>query len=287
MDIGIGLPNGLAGVRGRELLEWATAAEERGFSVLGTIGRIVYDTHEELIALAAAAAVTERIGLMSTVMIAPPREPALLAKQAATLDHISEGRFRLGMATGWRPDDYAVMGASFDNRGAALDELIDVLRATWSRQALEGAETPVGPPPYTEGGPPIVLGAGAGRALERSGARADAWLSAPSTPDAIAANYETVREAAERAGRPAPRLLAAVYYGLGDAQDEVDHNVESYYSFGGPDFVKMLQGVVLRSPDAITETLAGLESVGVEEVCMWPEARGLRQLNELADIVGL
>jgi alkanesulfonate monooxygenase SsuD/methylene tetrahydromethanopterin reductase-like flavin-dependent oxidoreductase (luciferase family) len=287
MDIGIGLPNALAGVRGRELVDWAAVADERGFSVLGTIGRIVYHTHEEMIVAAAAAAATERIHMMSTVMIAPPREPALLAKQAATLDHIAEGRFRLGMGTGWRADDYAVMGASFDDRGAALDELIDALHATWSGKALEGAEAPVGPPPYTDGGPPIVLGGGTGRALERAGRRADAWLSAPAAPDDIAASYATVRAAAERAGRPAPRLLAAVYYALGDVQDEVDRNVESYYGFGGSDLVRVIRGVVLRSPEAITETLSALEHVGVEEVCLWPQARGLDQLHALADIAGL
>jgi len=139
------------------------------------------------------------------------------------------------------------MGASFAERGAALDELIDALRATWSGQALKGAERPVGPPPYTEGGPPIVLGGGADRALERAGRRADAWLSAPAAPDDIATSYATVQAAAERAGRPAPRLLAAAYYELGDVQEEVDRNVASYYGFGGPDLVETMRGVVLRS----------------------------------------
>jgi alkanesulfonate monooxygenase SsuD/methylene tetrahydromethanopterin reductase-like flavin-dependent oxidoreductase (luciferase family) len=285
MDIGIGLPNALAGVRGRELVEWAQAAEQRGFSMLGTIGRIVFHTHEELIALTGAAAVTERIGLMSTVMVSPPRQPALLAKQAATLDHISEGRFRLGMAAGARPDDYAVMGAAFDDRGADLDKLIDQLQAIWDNKAIDGADTPIGPEPYTEGGPSIVLGGGSPRALERAGQRADAWISAPSAPDDIAANYEKVRAAAEQHGRPAPRLLAAYYFALGDVADEVRDNVSTYYRFLGPDLVDVIHNSVLRTPDAITQTLSALEDVAVDEVCLWPQARTLDQLNALADIV--
>ena len=67
----------------------------------------------------------------------------------------------------------------------------------------------------------------------------------------------------------------------------VDRNVESYDSFAGPDLVGMIRNTVLRSPDAITERLAALEDVGVEEVCLWPQARGLDQLHGLANTGGL
>lgn len=285
MDVGIGLPNALDGVRGRHLIDWSEAAEQRGFSVLGTIGRIVFDTHEELIAFAAAAAVTERIGLMSSVMIAPPRQSALLAKQAATLDHLSQGRFRLGIGTGWRRDDYAVMGAGFDDRGRLLDAQLDALRRTWHRQPLDGAQDPVGPAPFTDGGPPIVLGGGGVRALERVGRRADAYLAPPAPADQVAKLYARVREAAEAADRPAPRLLAARYFALGEVDEEVRHNVTSYYSFGGPDFVEQTYDSVLRTPGAVTEALRSYADVGVEELCLWPVAAGHDQLHALADAV--
>lgn len=285
MDVGIGLPNSLQGVRGRALVEWAASADERGFSVLGSIGRFVFDTHDEMVTFAAAAAVTERIELMSTVMLGPPRQAALLAKQAATLDHIAQGRFRLGMGVGIRHDDYHVMGASFDNRGAAMDALLDALETTWSRNPLPAADAPVGPAPYTEGGPPIVLGGGSGRALIRAGERADAWISSLGAPGDIAANYEKVRAAAEKADRPAPRFIASAYFALGDVEPEVRRNVESYYAFGGTEFIEMIHSSVLRTPQEITQTLSVLEDVGAEEVCLWPQARGINQVTDLADIV--
>jgi len=118
MDVGIGLPNAVRGVDRAGIVEWAIRAERLGFSTLGTIDRVVYDNYESLIALSAAAAVTERIRLATDILIAPLRaNTALLAKQAATLNHLSEGRLVVGLAVGGREDDYAVSGVDFHSRG--------------------------------------------------------------------------------------------------------------------------------------------------------------------------
>src|ERR671924_1915301 len=118
MDVGIGLPNSVRGVDRAGIVDWARAAEAAGFSSLGTIDRVVYGNYESLIALAAAAAVTERIRLVTDIMIAPLRaNTALLAKQAATIDHLSGGRLVLGLAPGGREDDYQVSAVDFRARG--------------------------------------------------------------------------------------------------------------------------------------------------------------------------
>jgi alkanesulfonate monooxygenase SsuD/methylene tetrahydromethanopterin reductase-like flavin-dependent oxidoreductase (luciferase family) len=86
MEIGIGLPTTIPGVRGHEVIEWARRADAAGFSTLGTIDRLTYPNYEPLVALAAAAAVTERIRLTTAILIVPYRESAaVLAKQAATI----------------------------------------------------------------------------------------------------------------------------------------------------------------------------------------------------------
>src|ERR1700760_263217 len=98
MDIGIGLPNTVAGTEGRTLVDWARQAEEAGFSTLGTIGRLVYPNYEELICLSAAAAVTSQIRLTTSVLLAPLyTNAALLAKQAGALGRPAGGRLGLGM----------------------------------------------------------------------------------------------------------------------------------------------------------------------------------------------
>ena len=89
MRIGIGLPNTVPGTPGRLLVEWAARAEGRGFSTLATIDRIAYPSYESLVTLAAAAAVTERIALMTNILLSPTRNPVLLAKESASVDQLS------------------------------------------------------------------------------------------------------------------------------------------------------------------------------------------------------
>src|SRR5437763_3382509 len=106
MKVGIGLPNAAPGTTGAQLTQWAWRADAAGFSTLGTIDRITYPNLDPLTALAAGTAVTERIGLATTILIAPYRvNAAVLAKQAASVQAISGGRLTLGMAVarpvGW------------------------------------------------------------------------------------------------------------------------------------------------------------------------------------------
>ncbi|MGH9247442.1 MAG: LLM class flavin-dependent oxidoreductase [Acidimicrobiales bacterium] len=231
MDIGIGLPNALVDVQGPRLIEWAVRAERAGFSVLGTIGRIVYHSHEELIAFAAAAGATSRIEMMSTVMVGP-RQPVLLAKQSATLSAASDGRFRLGLGIGGRDDDWLALGVNPTRRGARLEALIATCRSVWAGEPPEGAENPVGPRPVN---PRIVLGGYTESAWRRAGRLADGFVAGPMPPEAVAHAFGVVRQGADDAGRATPALYAARYFALGDeAQDEADRNAASYLRLRRP-----------------------------------------------------
>jgi hypothetical protein len=154
MKIGIGLPNVIPGTGGRRLLGWAQRAEELGFDSLGVIDRVVYDSYEPLLALAMAAAVTERIELVTNVVIAPLRNTVMLAKQAASLDRASGGRLTLGLGLGGRDDDFLACGLPTRERGRRLDAQLDELRRIWQ-------DTDIGPAPARPGGPRVLLGGGA------------------------------------------------------------------------------------------------------------------------------
>jgi alkanesulfonate monooxygenase SsuD/methylene tetrahydromethanopterin reductase-like flavin-dependent oxidoreductase (luciferase family) len=143
VEIGIGLPNAVPGVGRAGIVDWARRAEAAGFSSLGTLDRIAYGNYESLIALAAAAAVTERIRLATDILIAPLRaNTALLAKQALTIDHLAGGgRVVLGLAPGGRQDDYELGGIDFAERGRIFDRQLEALGR------LLGGEGGVGAPP--------------------------------------------------------------------------------------------------------------------------------------------
>ena len=119
MKIGIGLPTTVPGRGGELVVQWARRAEAAGFSSLGVVDRVAYDAWEPLASLAAAAAVTESVRLVSMVLIGPIHNTALLARQAATVDVISNGRLTLGLGIGARHEDYRVSGADPAKRGTS------------------------------------------------------------------------------------------------------------------------------------------------------------------------
>src|SRR5712691_5614109 len=131
MQIGVGLPNGVPGTDGQLLIEWACQADEGPFSSLGVVDRLVYDSYEPLITLAAAAAVTQRVKLVTTIVIAPLHNTSMLAKAVASLDALSGGRLILGLAVGARKEDYVAAGIDYQARGKQLTEQLVTLRSLW------------------------------------------------------------------------------------------------------------------------------------------------------------
>ena len=144
MEIGIGLPATIPGVAGQQIVDWARRADQGPFSSLGIIDRLVYPNYEPLVTLAAAAAVTQRVRLMTTVLLAPLRSAGELAKAAASLDALSDGRLTLGLGVGGRSDDFTAGSASFHDRGQRFDEQLEVLHQVWAGEPVVGTG-PIGP----------------------------------------------------------------------------------------------------------------------------------------------
>jgi alkanesulfonate monooxygenase SsuD/methylene tetrahydromethanopterin reductase-like flavin-dependent oxidoreductase (luciferase family) len=276
MKISIGLPTALPGTEGHLFAEWAIRAEKAGFASLGTIGRTVYDSYDELIVLAACASVTRRIGLATTVLIAPPRETVLLAKQASSLHCLSGGRLCLGLGVGWREDDFSVVGADWSRRGSTLDAQLAKLKEIWSGDQIGPLQQPRVPE--------LMLGGAAPAALERAGRWADAYMAGPFETPVIAGYAQAVAAAAQRWGRPRPRFVTSRYFGLGDPQ-WVDRNVQAYFDIGGPAAVAGARAGVLESPEAIRQVLDEHRQIGADECCLWVQIPQLEQIDRLAEIV--
>jgi alkanesulfonate monooxygenase SsuD/methylene tetrahydromethanopterin reductase-like flavin-dependent oxidoreductase (luciferase family) len=281
MDVGIGLPNAVRGVDRRGTVEWARRAEAAGFSSLGTIDRIVYPNYESLISLAAAAAVTERIRLVTDILIAPLRtNTALLAKQAATIDQLSGGRLVLGLAVGGRQDDYEVSGADFASRGKTFDRQLEELGALWR------GDRGVGPPPARGDRPTLLIGGASDAALRRAARHADGWTLGGGTPDAFVERSEKLRAAWAAEGRDGePRTMALVYFALGDdAEEAARANLGHYYAFLGEYADQIVVGAA-KDEDAVKRYLSAFEQVGVDEVICFPTSTDPEQVDLLARVV--
>lgn len=279
MQIGVALPAGIPEAEGKLIVEWAIRAEGRNFSHLASIDRVSYGNYEPFTVLSAAAAVTRRVRLATTIVIAPLRNTALLAKQAASLDRLSSGRLVLGVGLGPREDDYEVAGVDYKSRGRRLSEQLADLRRHWEDDII-------GPRPLRPGGPPILVGGSSGPAFARMARYADGYIHGGGPPRAFARAAREARAAwidAERPGQP--QLWGQGYFALGGAADSGARYLRNYYAFTGP-FAEKVVANLLTTREAVVEYVRGYEEAGCEELCLLPAVAALEQLDRLADALG-
>lgn len=285
MNTGIGLPSMLPGTDGATVVRWAEAAEAAGFTSLTTTDRIAYGNQEPLMALSAAAAVTQHVKLMPTVLLVAVRQPVLLAKQLASLDVISNGRVVLGAGVGGREDDFAIAGMPFRSRARRFEESIELMRRVWNGEPVGEAGVTVGPKPVQRGGPPILIGAIADQAIARVGKFADGFIRTGG-PEGAEKSLEIVRKSWEENGRKGkPKLVTNLYFALGEeAAPKGRAYMMDYYSFAGPAAERIASGL-LTTVDEVANAMQGLQKLGFDEVNFWPTVADLRQVRLLAEAV--
>ncbi|MFN8152246.1 MAG: LLM class flavin-dependent oxidoreductase [Solirubrobacterales bacterium] len=281
MDLSIGLPNAVPGTTGDDITEFARRAEARGFKSLGTIDRIVYENYEPLVALAAAAAVTERIGLLTSVLLGPLRpNGATLAKQTQSLHALSGGRFTLGIGLGGRADDYAAAGADMSTRGDVMDELLSELKRVWD-------DSDIGP--NNEGRPGLLVGGAVQASYDRVARWGDGWIAGGAPPDQFAEAASAVKENWSAAGRDgAPHLACLSYYALGDtAEEDAKRYLTDYYGFLGDELAAMIAASAAKDADTVKGYVQAFEGVGCDELVFFPCSSDPAQVDLLADAAGL
>jgi probable F420-dependent oxidoreductase len=235
-----------------------------------------------LTCLAAIAGRTDRVRLMTGVLIAPLRPPALLAKAAATLDVISGGRLDLGVGTGWLAKEYEASGLDFGERGRLLDDALDACTALWAggptdfdSPRLHFEDVYCEPRPVQEGGVPFWIGGELHkRNLARIVRRCSGWIPSPTARRReIAAGIETLEAALEAAGRdpaevrvrigvPPPRegRDGAGQSGAAQGGAAVERSMErlgEVRELGATDFYAPLS-YLCPDPDAAPDFIAGL-----------------------------
>ncbi len=281
MEVGVALPNAIPGASGDQLTEWARRAEVRGFSSLGTIDRVVYDNYEPLVALAAAAVVTERIGLATTVLLAPLREnAAALAKQALSVNALSDGRLTLGVGLGARDDDYEHSRLELRRRGKRFDAMLERIKEVWDGDEIG---------PARGRAPRLVIAGHADAAYARAARFGDGWIAAGSGPEMARDGIESARAAWRDAGRAGePHLMALAYFSLGErAEEDVRDNLEHYYAWLGEEIAGMIAGSAAKDAATVAQYVATYEEIGCDELIFCPSSADPTQVDLLADAAGL
>lgn len=146
MDIGIALPTMCRGYDRAATIDWCRLAEAGPVSSISCGERMAFHNPEMWTTLAAAAAITERVRIIANLSVLPAHPVPLVAKQAATLDVLSGGRFTLGVGVGGRADDYRSLGTGFGRRHERLERAVAELRTLWAGEPPPGATDPIGPP---------------------------------------------------------------------------------------------------------------------------------------------
>lgn len=281
MNVGIGLPIDDPAL----LLTWAQRADAGPFSTLGLLDRLVHHNPEPLVALGVLAGATSRIRVQTEVLLAPLRETALLAKQAATLDRMTGGRLVLGLGIGGRDDDHLAAGVDKRTRGRRLDHQMATMRRLWSGEPYGDGAGPIGPAPARPGGPEVLFGGFKPVAIERVARWGDGFLAA-AAPSWAGGLFDTARRFWREYGRDGePRIVAQVNVALGP--DDVVHDaraaMHAYYTFTGM-ADRMVAGM-LTTPAGIREAIAAFADLGADEVMLYCYGRDPNQVDRLADLL--
>jgi probable F420-dependent oxidoreductase len=277
MDYGLVLPS-LGDDANRDGINAAIElAGEHGFTDVWATDHLLIDhagaedygrIYEAVTTLAWIAGRSREIRLGASVIVAPMRNAVVIAKQLATLDALSEGRLIAGFGVGWNAAEFANVGVAdrFHERGAYTEETIALCRHLWSgtREPFHGRfhefeDFFFQPLPAQGANVPIWLGGRDERALRRAGRLADAYHASAASPAALGQRIPVVREAAESAGRPMPRLSAR-------ARVELGAGAESFYTMHG-------------SAAEVASEIRAFEALGVDHLALaFPprDAKGLR-----------
>lgn len=293
MQISMTLPTMVAHDRA-DTIGWCRAIDEGPWASLAVPERVTYPSHAWTVELAAAAALTDRVRLWTTIIVLPAHDAVDVAKQLASVDRLSEGRLTVGVGVGGREHDYRAIGGSYERRWARMDEQVATMRRIWAGEPpFEGAD-PVGPPPVQAGGPPFVAGVMGPKALARA-ARWAVGVDDASTVfgvdrAATAEAFDRIRSAwAEQGRSDAPHISASLWYALGeDADARLRTYGYDYMRIFGHGLAETMSSMLSTStPAALRTAVDTLADLGCDELFLVPTTIELDELSRTREALGI
>jgi probable F420-dependent oxidoreductase len=273
----------------------ARKCEEIGLHSFWVIDRIVYDNLEPLTLLAAAAAVTTKIRLGTSVLLAALRHPTLLAKTVATLDFLSGGRMTLGMGFGSRENDFTSVGLPFERRGGRAEELVALVKRLWTEEGVtykgrfyQVENVTIGPRPIQSPHPPIWMGGSAETALKRAARLADGYICGSSAIPEFPTLWEKISGFAVAAGRDPNKIAKAAltFMAIDDNKAKAVEACEAYLKrYYGKVRLDVGKTFVVGSPEECAERIRAAFAKGIETLIIGAVIPELTQLDLLGEKV--
>ena len=275
------------------LKQWAKVIDEGPFSSLCWGERVAFANPDSLTLLGAVSAWTDRVRLVTTVVVPQLHDPVLLAKALATGDMLSGGRLTVGLGVGGRHEDYVAAGA--DPSTQTMRQMADrvaVMKRVWSGEKVTDSVLPIGPPPVQSGGPELLVGT-IGPKTVRSAATWAAGLAGTTLDLDVAKQnelFDVARSAWAQAGRPAPHLATSFWFALGDqetARAQVHHHLRRYMNWIPAEFVDAMAPTTgwAGTEDELVEVLRRFAEIGTDEVHLIPTSSDVGQLRRVAEVI--
>jgi alkanesulfonate monooxygenase SsuD/methylene tetrahydromethanopterin reductase-like flavin-dependent oxidoreductase (luciferase family) len=290
MKIGICLPYMKPGINRKTILDWCRAIDQGPFHSLSCGERITGYTYEMRVILSAAAAVTERVRIVPSLYVLPMTDAVRAAKEIATLDVLSEGRVTVCVGVGGREDDYKAVNANFKNRFRRMDDQIATMKKIWAGEpAFEGGDE-IGPRPYQDGGPPILVGAMGEKSINRFSKWADGIYGFAMNGEKGLSQYffDAADQAWSKSDRThQPYKMGGFWYSLADnGEQHLKDYVFDYLKIMGEDGARKTANTMTRfTPEAVIDALDATEEAGAEEIFLVPATADISEVDRIAEII--
>ncbi len=275
------------------LKAWARLVDDGPFSSLCWGERIAFDNPESITLLGALSAWTDRVRLVTTVVVPQLHDPVLLAKALATGDVLSGGRLTVGFGVGGRHEDYRAVGADPATQSMRqMAEWVAVMKRVWAGEKITDSTLPVGPPPVQADGPRLLVGTMGPKTVRSAAAWADGLAGTTLDLDLEKedALFGVARDAWRQAGRPAPHLATSFWFALGDgdgAREQVHRHLRRYMNWIPPEIVDAMAPTTgwAGTGDELRAVLGRFAAIGTDEVHLIPTSSDLDQVRRVADVV--
>lgn len=275
------------------LRSWAQLVDGGPFSSLCWGERIAFDNPESLTLLGALAAWTDRVRLVTTVVIPQLHDPVMLAKQLATGDMLCGGRLTVGIGVGGRHEDYRAVGADPATQTMRdMAERVAVMKRVWAGEKITDSTLPVGPPPAQPGGPVLHVGTLGPKTVRSAAAWADGLAGTTLDLDPGKQNelFDEARQAWEGAGKAKPHLATSFWFALGDGdapREQVHRHLLRYMNWIPAEFVDAMAPTTgfAGTAEELRGVLAGFADIGADEVHLIPTSADLDQVRQAAEVI--